>query len=112
MSIMLARNCIKSPTFNGCKKHHFVVFTYHPLAYFFLTKFSIYFLHVYRKKDLTLFLSGLQNEGIENTMHILLVYLQGSPAAERPLVAALLLYLDLLVCAQNIYLYLYIYICI
>ncbi|XP_048324017.2 putative E3 ubiquitin-protein ligase LIN-1 [Ziziphus jujuba] len=50
-----------------------------------------------RKKDLTLFLSGLQNEGIENTMHILLVYLQGSPAAERPLVAALLLYLDLLV---------------
>lgn len=98
---MLANNGTKSPTFSDCMKHRFVVFTYHPLAYFFLFKFSIHFLCVCRKKDVTLFLSGLQNEGIVNTMHILLVYLQGSPAAERPLVAALLLYLDLLVCSQN-----------
>ncbi|PON83903.1 Coatomer beta subunit [Trema orientale] len=52
-----------------------------------------------RKKDVIGFLSALQNdhEGIESTMHILLVYLQISPPAQRPLAAVLLLYLDLLV---------------
>ncbi|KAL5539881.1 hypothetical protein UlMin_043580 [Ulmus minor] len=52
-----------------------------------------------RKKDVTGFLSGLQKEreGIESTMHVLLVYLQSSPPAYKPLVAVLLLYLDLLV---------------
>ncbi|PON48812.1 Coatomer beta subunit [Parasponia andersonii] len=52
-----------------------------------------------RKKDVIGFLSALQNdhEGIESTMHILLLYLQISPPAQRPLAAVLLLYLDLLV---------------
>ncbi|BFG33468.1 hypothetical protein CerSpe_197420 [Prunus speciosa] len=50
-----------------------------------------------RKKDVTTFLSGLQNEGIVNTMDVLLVCLQSSPANHRPLVAVLLLHVDLLV---------------
>uniref|UniRef100_A0A5B6ZW80 RING-type E3 ubiquitin transferase n=1 Tax=Davidia involucrata TaxID=16924 RepID=A0A5B6ZW80_DAVIN len=50
-----------------------------------------------RRKDLNLLLSGLQNEVIVNTMHVLLVYLQSSPPEQRPLVAVLLLHLDLLV---------------
>ncbi|PSR86869.1 E3 ubiquitin-protein like [Actinidia chinensis var. chinensis] len=50
-----------------------------------------------KRKDVNLFLSGLQNEGILDTMHVLLVYLQSSPPEERPLVAVLLLHLDLLV---------------
>lgn len=52
-----------------------------------------------RKKDVMRFLSGLQNEneGIESTMHVLLVYLQSCPPPKRPLVAVLLLYLDVLV---------------
>ncbi|KAA8528137.1 hypothetical protein F0562_035612 [Nyssa sinensis] len=50
-----------------------------------------------RRKDVNLLLSGLQNEGIVNTMHVLLVHLQSSPPEQRPLVAVLLLQLDLLV---------------
>lgn len=54
-----------------------------------------------RWKDVTLFLSGLQNEGIADTMYALLVYLHSSPKEQRPLVAVLLLHLDLLVCSYN-----------
>lgn len=50
-----------------------------------------------RRKDVNLFLSGLLKEGIVNTLHILLFYLQSSPKEHRPLVAVLLLHLDLLV---------------
>ncbi|XP_059665160.1 putative E3 ubiquitin-protein ligase LIN isoform X2 [Cornus florida] len=49
-----------------------------------------------RRKDVNLFLSGLQNEEMVNTMHILLVYLQSSPPEQRPLVAVLLLHFELL----------------
>ncbi|KAK9273237.1 hypothetical protein L1049_018044 [Liquidambar formosana] len=49
-----------------------------------------------RRKNVMSFLSGLQSEGIVNTMHVLLVYLQSSPPEEKPLVAILLLHLDLL----------------
>lgn len=50
-----------------------------------------------RRTQITKFLDGLQNGGAHlNTMHILLVYLQRAPPEERPLVAALLLQLDLL----------------
>ncbi|KAM4084493.1 hypothetical protein ACB094_08G136400 [Castanea mollissima] len=49
-----------------------------------------------RRKDANLFVSGLLNEGIVNTLHILLFYLQSSPKEHRPLVAVLLLHLDLL----------------
>lgn len=53
---------------------------------------------LYRRTQITKFLDGLQNGGAHlNTMHILLVYLQRAPPEERPLVAALLLQLDLLV---------------
>ncbi|KAF2286225.1 hypothetical protein GH714_011906 [Hevea brasiliensis] len=48
------------------------------------------------RKDVKLFLSGLQNEEIMNAMHILLMYLQNSPPEQRPWVALLLLHLDLL----------------
>ncbi|XP_060965703.1 putative E3 ubiquitin-protein ligase LIN-2 [Cannabis sativa] len=52
-----------------------------------------------RKKDVIEFLSGLENEngGLEDTMHIILLYLHISPPFQRPLVAVVLLYLDLLV---------------
>jgi hypothetical protein len=50
----------------------------------------------------TLFLSGLQNEGIADTMYVLLVYLHSSPKEQRPLVAVLLLHLDLLVCSYSL----------
>ncbi|KAL7174625.1 hypothetical protein ACSBR2_033797 [Camellia fascicularis] len=50
-----------------------------------------------RRKDVNFFLSGFQNEGILDTMHVLLVYLQSSLPEQRPLVAVLLLHLDLLV---------------
>ncbi|KAM6598168.1 hypothetical protein CsatA_008692 [Cannabis sativa] len=52
-----------------------------------------------RKKDVIEFLSGLENEneGLEDTMHIILLYLHVSPPFQRPLVAVVLLYLDLLV---------------
>ncbi|GMP91981.1 hypothetical protein CsSME_00042416 [Camellia sinensis var. sinensis] len=50
-----------------------------------------------RRKDVNFFLSGFQNEGMLDTMHVLLVYLQSSLPEQRPLVAVLLLHLDLLV---------------
>ncbi|XP_048235419.1 putative E3 ubiquitin-protein ligase LIN-1 [Ricinus communis] len=50
-----------------------------------------------RRKDVKLFLSGLQNEELMNAMHILLMYLQNSPPEQRPWVAVLLLHLDPLV---------------
>ncbi|KAF5930143.1 hypothetical protein HYC85_031016 [Camellia sinensis] len=49
-----------------------------------------------RRKDVNFFLSGFQNEGMLDTMHVLLVYLQSSLPEQRPLVAVLLLHLDLL----------------
>ncbi|KAA8549603.1 hypothetical protein F0562_001379 [Nyssa sinensis] len=58
-----------------------------------------------RRKDVNLLLSGLWNEGIVNTMHVLLVYLQSSPPEQRPLVAVLLLQLDLLVEPQKYSIY-------
>ncbi|XP_062171926.1 putative E3 ubiquitin-protein ligase LIN isoform X2 [Alnus glutinosa] len=58
-----------------------------------------------RWKDVTLFLSGLQNEGIADTMYVLLVYLHSSPKEQRPLVAVLLLHLDLLVEPQKYSIY-------
>lgn len=51
-----------------------------------------------------LFLSGLQDDEIVKTMHILLGYIQSSPPEQRPLVAVLLLHLELLVYSLNIYL--------
>ncbi|KAL4186376.1 hypothetical protein AMTRI_Chr09g33590 [Amborella trichopoda] len=51
---------------------------------------------LHRRTVITAFLRGFQNEGVPNTTHILLVYLQTSPLEQRPLVATLLLQLDLL----------------
>ncbi|KAF9589810.1 hypothetical protein IFM89_028745 [Coptis chinensis] len=49
------------------------------------------------RKQVTKFLNGLQTDGgYLNTMHILMVCLQHAPLEERPLVAAILLQLDLL----------------
>lgn len=50
-----------------------------------------------RASQIRKFLKELKQEGSLNTMHILLVYLQQSPIQQRPLAAALLLQLDLLV---------------
>nr|XP_004296299.2 PREDICTED: putative E3 ubiquitin-protein ligase LIN-1 [Fragaria vesca subsp. vesca] len=50
-----------------------------------------------RKKDVSLFLTGLHNEGRVNTMAILLELLQSSLPNQRPLAAVLLFYLDILV---------------
>ncbi|XVE78804.1 hypothetical protein DITRI_Ditri14bG0007400 [Diplodiscus trichospermus] len=50
-----------------------------------------------RRKDVPLLLSDLQNEEIENALHALHAYLQSSLPAERPMVATLLLNIDLLV---------------
>ena len=60
-----------------------------------------YSTRLYRWKDVTLFLSGFQNEGVVNAMHVLLVYLQSSSPEQQPMVAVLLLHLDLLVCSLN-----------
>ncbi|XP_022732098.1 putative E3 ubiquitin-protein ligase LIN-1 isoform X2 [Durio zibethinus] len=49
-----------------------------------------------RRKDVPLFLSDLQHEEIMDVMHALHVYLQSSPPDQRPLVATLLLNIDLL----------------
>ncbi|KAF5187327.1 Transducin/WD40 repeat-like superfamily protein [Thalictrum thalictroides] len=49
------------------------------------------------RTQVTKFLKGLQTDGgCLNTMHILFVYLQHAPLEQRPLVAAILLQLDLL----------------
>lgn len=60
---------------------------------------------MHRWKDVTLFLSSFQNEGIMSAMHVLLVYLQSSSPEQRPLVAVLLLHLDLLVEPQKYSIY-------
>ena len=52
-------------------------------------------------KTLIFFLSGFQNEGILDTMHVLLVYLQSSLPKQKPLVVVLLLHLDLLVSSSS-----------
>ncbi|XP_044507006.1 putative E3 ubiquitin-protein ligase LIN isoform X2 [Mangifera indica] len=49
------------------------------------------------RRDVASLLSGLQNEEIVKSMHVLLVFLQSSPPEQRPLVSVLLLHLDLLV---------------
>lgn len=53
--------------------------------------------HNNRRKDVKKFLSDLQNEEIVSTIHALHVYLRSSPPVHRPLVATLLLNIDLLV---------------
>ncbi|KAF6149341.1 hypothetical protein GIB67_016879 [Kingdonia uniflora] len=50
-----------------------------------------------RRAEILSFLSSLQKKGIMNTMHVLLVYLQGSAPDQKPLVAVLLLHFNLLV---------------
>ncbi|KAK8695390.1 hypothetical protein V6N13_000554 [Hibiscus sabdariffa] len=54
-------------------------------------------LHRNRRKDVPLLLSDLQNEEITNVMHAIHDYLQNSPPVQKPLVATLLLSIDLLV---------------
>ncbi|XP_073004624.1 putative E3 ubiquitin-protein ligase LIN-1 [Typha latifolia] len=49
-----------------------------------------------RTTQIIKFLKELKNDGCLNTMHVLLVYLQQAPLAQRPLAAAILLQLDLL----------------
>ncbi|XP_050371426.1 putative E3 ubiquitin-protein ligase LIN-2 isoform X2 [Argentina anserina] len=53
-----------------------------------------------RKKDVSLLLTGLQNEGRMNIMAILLKHLQSSVPNQRPLAAVLLLYLDIMVSVE------------
>lgn len=43
-------------------------------------------------------LQRIRDEGAFSTMHTLLVYLQMAPMAQQPIIATLLLQLDLLVC--------------
>lgn len=50
-----------------------------------------------RRSGAKYFLEGLQDEEIRNAMDDLLVYLETCPSEETPLVAVLLLHLDLLV---------------
>ncbi|XP_058072004.1 putative E3 ubiquitin-protein ligase LIN [Magnolia sinica] len=49
-----------------------------------------------RRTQINKFLNELKNEGCLNAMHILLVYLQRAPPEQRPLIAVVLLQLDLL----------------
>lgn len=49
-----------------------------------------------RRTIVTSFLSGLRDEGLMNSLHVLLVYLQSSPPKQKPLVAVLLLHFDLM----------------
>ncbi|XP_037491027.1 putative E3 ubiquitin-protein ligase LIN-1 isoform X2 [Jatropha curcas] len=58
-----------------------------------------------RRKDVKLFLTGLENEEIRNTMRILLIYLQNCQPEERPWVSMLLLHLDLLIEPQEYSIY-------
>ncbi|KAG9442503.1 hypothetical protein H6P81_018357 [Aristolochia fimbriata] len=58
-----------------------------------------------RRTATTLFLSSLQNEGVMNILHVLLVYLQSSPPEQMPLVAVLMLHIDLLVEPQKYSIY-------
>eukprot|EP01018_Ginkgo_biloba_P029292 Gb_13711 [translate_table: standard] len=54
-------------------------------------------LRLNRRALINKFLSELQKEGLLNTMHVLLVYLQTAPLEQQPMAATLLLQLDLLV---------------
>ncbi|CAK7339196.1 unnamed protein product [Dovyalis caffra] len=65
----------------------------------------IEFVCLSRRKEVTQFVSGLPSEKIANAMDILLLHLQSSPAEERPLVAVLILQLDLLVEPQKYSIY-------
>ncbi|KAI3793713.1 hypothetical protein L1987_36334 [Smallanthus sonchifolius] len=58
-----------------------------------------------RRKDVLFFLSGLQKEGIVSSMHILLLFLPSCSPEQKPLVAVLLLHLDLLVDQQKYSIY-------
>ncbi|KAI7746232.1 hypothetical protein M8C21_017697 [Ambrosia artemisiifolia] len=58
-----------------------------------------------RRKDVHFFLSGLQKESIVSSMHILLLFLQSCSPEQRPLVAVLLLHLDLMVDPQKYSIY-------
>ncbi|KAD7479749.1 hypothetical protein E3N88_02885 [Mikania micrantha] len=58
-----------------------------------------------RRKDVHFFLSGLQKESIVSSMHILLLFLQSCSPEQKPLVAVLLLHLDLLVDQQKYSIY-------
>ncbi|KAL5975701.1 hypothetical protein ACLOJK_020027 [Asimina triloba] len=49
-----------------------------------------------RRTRINKFLDGLKNEGCLNAMHALLAYLHHAPIEQRPLIAAVLLQLDLL----------------
>ncbi|PWA86759.1 zinc finger, RING/FYVE/PHD-type, Armadillo-type fold protein [Artemisia annua] len=54
-----------------------------------------------RRKDVQFFVNGVHKESILSSMHVLLVYLQSCSPAQRPLVAVLLLHLDLMVDQQK-----------
>ncbi|XP_076897430.1 putative E3 ubiquitin-protein ligase LIN [Bidens hawaiensis] len=58
-----------------------------------------------RRKDVYFFLSGLQKEDIMSSMHTLLLFLQSCSPEQKPLVAVLLLHLDLLVDQQKYSIY-------
>ncbi|XP_076895265.1 putative E3 ubiquitin-protein ligase LIN [Bidens hawaiensis] len=58
-----------------------------------------------RRKDVHFFLSGLQKEGIMSSMHILLLFLQSCSPEQKPLVAVLLLHMDILVDQQKYSIY-------
>ncbi|OWM69234.1 hypothetical protein CDL15_Pgr025421 [Punica granatum] len=58
-----------------------------------------------RRKDVTDILRGLPKEEMVNVMHVILLYLRSSQSQERPLVAVLLLHLDLLVGPQKYSIY-------
>ncbi|XAR60414.1 Ubiquitin--protein ligase [Bertholletia excelsa] len=60
---------------------------------------------LHRRKDVNLFLNGLQNNRLLDTMHVLLAYLRSSPLEQRPLAAVVLLHLDLLVEPQSYSIY-------
>lgn len=59
-------------------------------------------LHHNRRKYVPLLLSELQSEEIMNIMHALHYHLLNSPPIQRPLVATLLLNIDLLVSLLNL----------
>ncbi|XP_042755317.1 putative E3 ubiquitin-protein ligase LIN isoform X1 [Lactuca sativa] len=56
-----------------------------------------------RRKDVQFFLNGLHKEGIVSSMHILLLFLQSCSPEQKPLVAVLLLHMDLMVDQQQKY---------
>ncbi|XP_063935365.1 putative E3 ubiquitin-protein ligase LIN isoform X1 [Daucus carota subsp. sativus] len=58
-----------------------------------------------RRMDVCSFLSGLENKELVNTMHVILIYLQSCPSDRRPLVAVLLLHLDLLIAPKKYSIY-------